>query len=233
MKRAMKTLADGVALVMVLPCWLGFLLGSVVLGRCKAFPGWSQAMSLPPGLVGTYLRRAFYRLVFPRCGADCCLSFGAIFSHPTAEVGRAVYVGPFCCLGDVTLEDDVLIGSHVSITNGTAQHGTARLDIPVREQPGAYPRVTVGRDTWIGDRAVVMADVGRHCVIGAGSVVTKPVPDYAIAVGSPARVIGSRQQAAASRSDEEQQHAGCRSTGNGTPNGRITEGQAGPAFGRN
>ena len=39
-----------------------------------------------------------------------------------------------------------------------------------------------------------MADVGKHCVIGAGSVVTKPIPDYAIAVGVPARVIDYRKQ---------------------------------------
>jgi acetyltransferase-like isoleucine patch superfamily enzyme len=101
-------------------------------------------------------------------------------------------VGPFCSLGDVTLGDDVLIASHVSIANGGAQHGIERLDIPVREQPGDYPRITIGCDTWIGDRAVVLANVGKHCVIGAGSVVTKPIPDYAIAVGVPARVIGSR-----------------------------------------
>src|SRR5262249_34352246 len=118
--------------------------------------------------------------------------FGTLFSHPTAEIGRDVYVGPFCCLGDVTLEDDVLLASHVSVTNGSAQHGIERLDIPVREQPGTWPRVTIGRDSWGGGRAVVGADVGKHCVIGAGSVVTRPVPDGAIAVGVPARIIGSR-----------------------------------------
>jgi len=94
----------------------------------------------------------------------------------------------------VTLEDDVLVSSHVSIINGGAQHGIERLDIPIREQPGTWTRVTVGRDTWIGEHATVMADVGKHCIIGAGSVVTKPIPDYAIAVGNPARVIRFRNQ---------------------------------------
>jgi tetrahydrodipicolinate N-succinyltransferase len=81
----------------------------------------------------------------------------------------------------------------VSIANGARQHGTVRLDIPIREQPGQWPRITIGRDTWIGDRAVVLADVGKHCVIGAGAVVTKPIPDYAVAVGNPARVIRFRE----------------------------------------
>jgi acetyltransferase-like isoleucine patch superfamily enzyme len=196
MKSLLKAVAGGVCLVLAMPAYLGFRAAALLLGARKAFPGWSQLFSLFPGLTGVYLRRAFYRLVLPRCDPDACLSFGAVFSHPTAAVGRSVYVGPFCCLGDVTLEDDVLLGSHVSVANGAAQHGIGRLDVPVREQGGVWPRVTVGRDTWVGDRAVVMADVGEHCVIGAGSVVTRPVPDYAIVAGVPARVIGSRRPTA-------------------------------------
>ena len=181
-------------MVAVLPAVLLYRLGSLALGPEGAFPGWSQAFSLVPGLTGVYLRRAFYRWILRRCAPDVCLSFGTVFSHPTAEVGRRVYVGPFCSLGAVTLEDDVLLGSHVSITNGAGQHGIERLDIPIREQPGTWPRVTIGRDSWIGDRAVVMADVGRQCVIGAGSVVTRPIPDYAfIAAGVPARTLRERR----------------------------------------
>jgi len=182
------------AAVSVLPLAGAYGLASLLLGPNRAFPGWSQGMSLLPGLSGVYLRRAFYRWVLPRCGAGSVVSFGTVFSHPTAEIGENAYVGVYCCLGDVTIGDDALIGSHVSIMNGSRQHGTSRLDIPVREQPGEWPRVTIGRDTWIGDRAVIMCDVGEHCVVGAGSVVTKPVPDYAIVVGSPARVIGWRKE---------------------------------------
>jgi virginiamycin A acetyltransferase len=191
----LKTLANGTAALLVFPAVLAYCIGGWLSDPARAFPGWSQAFSLLPGLTGVYLRRAFYRFVLPRCGAGACLSFGTVFSHPTAEVGRDVYVGLFCCLGAVTLEDDVLIGSHVSITNGAAQHGIERLDVPIREQPGIWPRVTIGQDTWIGDRAVVLADVGRHCVIGAGSVVTRPIPDYAIAVGVPAKVVRYRDGA--------------------------------------
>ncbi len=202
MKRCLKTVANAGALLLALPLYLVWRLSGLLLGTEKAFPGWSQALSLVPGLTGVYLRRAFYRLVLPRCGPGCCLSFGTIFSHPTAEVGRDVYVGPYGCLGAVTLEDDVLLGSHVSVMNGGAQHGTERLDVPVREQPGQWPRVTIGRDTWVGDRAVVLADVGRHCVIAAGSVVNKPVPDYAIAAGVPARVIRFRNGVASAHGPE-------------------------------
>jgi len=195
MKSVVKICCETAAILAVLPAFAAYSLGRWALGTERAFPGWSQALSLIPGLCGAYVRRAFYRLVFRRCGSGAWIGFGSIFSHAGCTIGRGVYVGNFCCLGEVTLEDDVLLGSHVSVTNGSAQHGTERLDVPVREQPGVWPHVTIGRDTWVGDRAVVMADVGRHCVVGAGSVVTKPVPDYAVVVGSPAKVVRYRTAA--------------------------------------
>ncbi|MCI0684584.1 MAG: acyltransferase [Gemmataceae bacterium] len=195
LKQVAKLVADCLAFAAVTPALLGYFSLCLLFGSQRTFPGWSQAFSLIPGTLGAYLRRAFYRVVLARCAPGSWISFGAIFSHPTAAVGRHVYVGALCCLGDVTLEDDVLLGSHVSIMNGSAQHGIDRLDVPIREQPGVWPRVTIGTDTWIGDRAVVMADVGAHCVIGAGSVVTKPIPDYAIAVGVPAKVVRYRRGA--------------------------------------
>jgi acetyltransferase-like isoleucine patch superfamily enzyme len=191
-KRSFKLLANFLCRLAVLPFVLLYGLSCLVLGRQQAFAGWSQGFALFPGVLGVYLRRAFYQWVLRQCGTDACLSFGVIISHPTAEIGPRVYVGAFGCLGDITLEEDVLIGSHVSIANGGGQHGIERLDIPIREQPGTWPRVTIGRDSWIGDRAVVLADVGRQCVVGAGSVVTKPIPDRAIAVGNPAKVIRYR-----------------------------------------
>src|ERR1700730_11889982 len=117
MRSFLKTLAGGTATLVVLPAFLLYTFARLGLGAEKAFPGWSQAFALIPGLTGVYLRRAFYRLVFPRCSRGCCISFGTVFSHATAQVGRDVYVGIYCSLGDVTLEDDVLLGSHVSIMN--------------------------------------------------------------------------------------------------------------------
>jgi virginiamycin A acetyltransferase len=192
MKPFAKVSVEVVATLVVIPALLLYQLGKLLFGPQKAFFGWSQAFSLLPGLTGVYLRRAFYRLVLRRCGAGSWIGFGTVFSHPTAAVGRNVYVGPYCCLGDVTLEDDVLLGSQVSIVNGGAQHGIARLDVPIREQPGTWPHITVGRDSWIGDRAVVLANVGPQCVIGAGSVVTRDLPERAIAVGVPAKVVRLR-----------------------------------------
>ena len=196
MKRTLKRIVEFIATLAVLPaaacCWLGIRW----IGPDRGFAGWSQFFSLFPGLTGVFLRRAFYRLILPRCGTDCCLTFGTTLSHPTARIGDRVYVGASCSLGDVELEDDVLVASHVSVMNGSQQHGIERLDVPIREQPGIFLPIRIGRDSWIGERAIIAADVGHHCVIGAGSIVTKPIPDYAIAVGVPARVIRFRNESA-------------------------------------
>lgn len=192
----LKIVANAVATILVLPAWLAYRLGSAAIGAERAFPGWSQLFSLIPGLTGVYLRRAFYRLVLPKCGADACISFGTVFSHPTARLGRKVYIGLYCTIGDVTVGDDVLIASHVSIINGGRQHSIDRLDLPIREQPGEYPHITIGADSWIGERALVMADVGRHAVVAGGAVVTKPAPDYALVGGVPARLLRFRDASA-------------------------------------
>lgn len=203
-RRVAKATVEAIAVTVVLPAAVAFRLSATLIGSGKAFPGWSQAFSLLPGLTGQYLRRAFYSLTLDRCDEGACITFGTIFSHATASVGRNVYIGANCSIGSVTIEDDVLIASNVSIMNGSAQHGIERLDIPIRDQPGEFVPVTVGEGSWIGERATIAADVGKHCVIGAGAVVTKPIPDYAIALGVPARVVRFRNEDAVGNESSEQ-----------------------------
>lgn len=192
----MKSLFKGIIrlffVLLAAPLCAGYGCQAACMGRRRAIADWSQLLALFPGIAGDYLRLAFYRCALQSVGDDCVISFGVLFSSPMTTVGRTAYIGPYCVLGEVELGDDVLLGSQVSIMNGARQHGIERLDIPVREQPGQWPRVRIGRDSWIGDRAIVMADVGEHCVVGAGAVVTKVVPDYAIVVGNPARIVQYR-----------------------------------------
>ena len=63
----------------------------------------------------------------------------------------------------------------------------------MREQPGVLTQVRIGAGAWIGSAAVVMADVGRDTIVGAGAVVTKSLPDRVVAVGVPARIVRSRE----------------------------------------
>lgn len=179
--------------IVILPTLLFYQINRAFFPRQRAFADMAQLLALLPGLPGEYLRLAFFRQTLPRCGKNACLGFGTLFSHPNAEIGENVYVGPYCILGDVTLEDDVLIASGVSIANGTNQHFFDRLDVPIREQGGVFPRLVVGEDSWIGERAIVLANVGKHCVVSAGALVLEDVPDYAVAVGVPAKVVKFRK----------------------------------------
>jgi acetyltransferase-like isoleucine patch superfamily enzyme len=104
-----------------------------------------------------------------------------------------VYIGPFCAIGHVHFEHDVLVAPAVQIPSGRLTHGISDPSTPVREQAGARHGVRIGAGAWIGGAAVVMADVGRDTVVGAGAVVTRPLPDRVIAAGVPARVLRQRE----------------------------------------
>ena len=134
------------------------------------------------------------RFALDFCSSSATIGFGTFFSKTSAEIHDNVYVGPRCCLGLVTLERDVLLGPAVQIPSGPKTHGIDRLDLPIREQPGQHQRVTVGEDSWIGGGALVLADVARQNIIGAGSVLTKSTEPREIWVGSPARRLAIREE---------------------------------------
>ena len=191
LRRVGKRIGRGLARAVVMPLYVSFRLRSALFGE-QAFRASSQLLSMFPGFVGDYLRGEFYRLTLPRVGADVQICFGTLLSSPRASFGDHVYIGPHSVIGNVDIGSDVLLGSNVHLLSGQAQHGTEDLTRPIRLQPGRLERISVGEDTWIGNGAIVMANVGRKCVIGAGSVVVSEVPDLSIAAGNPARVLRSR-----------------------------------------
>lgn len=193
MRELTKAFARTTATLLVTPLLLSYAVRRLFVGPDQALEGTSQALGLVPGLPGNYLRRAFLARVLARCSSSATIQFGTLLSQAGAQIDDGVYVGPRCHLGLVHLERDVLLAAGVHVPSGADTHGTVDISTPIREQPGQRTLVTIGEGTWVGSAAVVMADVGRHSVIGAGSVVTKPIPEYSIAAGIPARVIRSRR----------------------------------------
>jgi lipopolysaccharide O-acetyltransferase len=96
---------------------------------------------------------------------------------------------------NVTIGNRVLIASGVFIAdhNHGSYSGPRQSDptIPPAQRPLSAASVVIGDDTWLGEHVCVLPGVrvGKGVVVGAGAVVTGDLPDYVIAVGSPARVI--------------------------------------------
>jgi acetyltransferase-like isoleucine patch superfamily enzyme len=187
-----KGVARGAATIAVLPCLVSFWVRSALLGVDRALEGTSQLLALVPGLPGQYVRRAFLARTLVRCAPTAAISFGTVFSRSGAQVDDNVYVGPHCDFGLVHLESDVMIAAGVHIPSGPMTHGFVDRSVPMRDQPGAQKMVRIGAGAWIGNNAVIMADVGRNSIVGAGAVVTRPVPDETIVAGVPARVLRRR-----------------------------------------
>lgn len=148
----------------------------------------AKLVSLIPGRLGQYCRTAFYKMTLEECHYDLMVGFCSYFAHPTARVGRRVGTGSFSIIGMVEIEDEVMIASRVSIMSGKYQH----LDHAATDQRSGspiYERVVVGKGSWLGEGCIVMASIGSRCIVSAGSVVTKPMPDSTTAIGNPARFL--------------------------------------------
>ncbi len=126
-------------------------------------------------------------------------------------LGRRSVVESYCCInnavGDVTIGDytrigihctvigPVCIGSHVNLAQGITvtalNHNFGDAARRIDEQGVSTKPVVIDDDVWIGANAVILPGVtiGSHCVIAAGAVVTKDVPDYTLAGGVPAKII--------------------------------------------
>lgn len=94
--------------------------------------------------------------------------------------------------GPLHIGKNVMMGPDVTILTHT--HNIERTDIPMGQQGMRVAEVVIGNDVWIGMRVIIMpgVKVGDGVVIGAGAVVTKDVPDFAIVGGVPAKVIRYR-----------------------------------------
>jgi acetyltransferase-like isoleucine patch superfamily enzyme len=191
LRRLAKLALNAVGLLLALPsagwAWLGArLLGEGAYNTC-AF-----ALSLLPGLLGVVVRRAFYCLILPQCAWDLHVGFGSAITHPTTTVGHRVWIGAYSLIGRCTLGDDVVVGSRVSVLSGRYQHRFDRLDVPIRAQSGVLEEVAVGEDSWLGEGCIIMAEVGRGSVVGAGAVVVHTTEPLSVVVGNPARLVATR-----------------------------------------
>ena len=121
------------------------------------------------------------------------------WTNPPQTFSPRIVIGDGCfinngsqiaCVNEVRLGRNVMIAENCFISDHN--HGYEDPGLSIKEQPlTSGGRVTIGDDTWIGSGCCVAGgrSIGKHCVIGANSVVTADVPDFCVAAGVPARVI--------------------------------------------
>jgi len=130
-------------------------------------------------------------------GPDVALSAGMVPGQ-TCISDVVVKIGDRCLIGrgsgivghfSIEIGNDVWTGHHVYITD--QNHGYEDVTTPISQQTQPERAVSIGDGSWLGYGTVVLPGVtiGKHVVIGANSVVTHDIPDFSVAVGSPARVI--------------------------------------------
>ncbi|NDK57506.1 acyltransferase [Pontibacter fetidus] len=136
-----------------------------------------------------------YKFKLKHCGWGTTID-----KYVNIKLGHNLSVGEYCTLNSfihiwagkagVVIGDRVMIASHVAITSLT--HDYTLLDM--RFAPAIDKPVFIADDVWVGAHAVIMpgVSIGKGAVIGSGSVVTKDVPENAIAVGVPAKIVKFR-----------------------------------------
>jgi maltose O-acetyltransferase len=120
------------------------------------------------------------------------------------EIGDRAMLGINCmAMGPISIGDDVMIGPDVQMY--TRNHRHDRIDVPMNQQGyEEYRKIVIERDVWIGARVIILPGVriGEGSIVGAGSVVSRDVPPYAIVAGNPSRVVRMRKDNASVRGIE-------------------------------
>ena len=148
----------------------------------------SHLMSSFPGKLGEYVRRAYYRWTLDSVGRNLVVGYGTFFTHTEAILAHDVWIGQYSIIGKVKLESNVLVGDRVLLLSGRHQHRHDAAGNLIEDKERQTP-ICIGRSSWIGAGAIVMADVGAGSIVGAGSVVVKRVESGAVVAGNPAKNI--------------------------------------------
>ncbi len=189
--QTIKRLAFILGVVFTSPLILATWLESALLGHgCeRIFGSCKEILALFPTPVGQFLRLGYYWAVCESVSPDAALLFGSMLAHRSVTLGAGVVVGAYSIVGTAEIGENVLIGPRVSLLSGKYQHGRPEEREQQQHRAGKYEKIYVGRNSWIGQGAVVMANIGENCTVSAGAVLYKDAPDNTTFMGNPARKV--------------------------------------------
>ena len=154
-----------------------------------SFAQWLPVSHFPVNLGQTAIRRFCARRMLEKCGKDVNIERKAHFSS-RLQIGDRSGIGAGSWLsGTVCIGNDVMMGPTCTIY--TRNHEFSDPAVPMNQQGFQEEKpVVIEDDIWIGAHVLILPGVhiGSHSVIGAGAVVTKDVPDWAVVGGNPATV---------------------------------------------
>jgi virginiamycin A acetyltransferase len=189
LKQAGKAAADAVALLVAAPFGAASYLERFLRpGAEGVFQACAHMLALAPGLPGMYVRRAFYRLALDDCHSDCFIGFGTVCTHREVVVERGVHIGVWALIGSSHLREGTSIGSRASLLSGTELH-EFRDGRWTPMDRARLRQIVIGPHAFVGEAAVVMADVERWAMVAAGAVVSAAVPAGVAVAGNPARFV--------------------------------------------
>lgn len=142
------------------------------------------------------IRSYFYSRSLGKCDKSIYVLPHTIMSYPyNIYIGHMVFMNRgvyITARGPVRIGNNCIIGAYTIINSGSHIYSDKR--IPIRDQGHRIEPIIIEDDVWIGSHVIIKPGVtiGKGAVIGAGAVVTKSIPEYAVAVGCPAKVIQYR-----------------------------------------
>lgn len=117
---------------------------------------------------------------------------GARTGDVRISIGDGSNIGPrnhIFAAQSVRIGRKVISGPNVFISDCTHEYSDVRIPV-IDQEVRVVNNTSVGDDSWLGINSIIMGcSVGRHCIIGANSVVLSDIPDYCVAVGNPARIV--------------------------------------------
>ena len=142
-----------------------------------------------------HIRYMLCRKLFRKIGKNVNIERLAFFRFGSnIEIGDNTGLGINCYISNAKIGNNVMMGPDVLYIE--SNHRFDLTDVPMIEQGNAPEKgLIIGDDVWIGSRAIFLpgVSVGNGAVVGAGSVVTKDVPEWAVVAGNPARIIRYRK----------------------------------------
>lgn len=193
MKKIIRGLIIGIVFIPIFPLGVIAKLCYWLFKSQIMFAIFAEILSLIPNLPGSFCRMVYYKMTLDKSHLNIYFAFGAIVTKMQTRLGYFSGVGGRTTIGLADVGDYTIVSNNVSVLSGGRQHNFDNPDEGVIGDDDNYQRIKIGSHSFIGERAIVMADVGDRTIIGAGAVVVKNIPSYSIAVGNPAKVVKERK----------------------------------------